>query len=261
MLTHIARNADSVVWRLEGAARGELRDQYPGGLEQRQGRHRGRGRPPGGRRWSLDVRRTSAGVERAMADLPAAAWDAPSRTSRGVVESSRDAVLSRWREVVVHHGDLGLAPVPFPPELVDAWLPRELPRLAERTRPRRVAGLDHRPGRPARAGALVAPTASAGRDERVARAVHRDAVGGRRARDARQRVAVVDQGAGTPGGAVPAEDPPDGVDGPAERRGGARDAGQARGVGAGEGRLGGDGSRGARSRRRSRSGRRRCCRR
>ena len=35
VLTHIARNADSLVWRLEGAARGELRDQYPGGLEQR----------------------------------------------------------------------------------------------------------------------------------------------------------------------------------------------------------------------------------
>jgi hypothetical protein len=50
-----------------------------------------------------------------------------------VLETSRDAVLSRWREVVVHHGDLGLAPVPFPPELVAAWLPKELPRLAERT--------------------------------------------------------------------------------------------------------------------------------
>ena len=44
--------------------------------------------------------------------------------------------------------------------------------------------------------------------------------------------------------AVPAEDPADGVDGAAERRGGARDGGQARGVGAGEGRLGGDRDRG-----------------
>ena len=70
-----------------------------------------------------------------MAELPAAAWDAPSRTSRGVVESSRDVVLSRWREVVVHHGDLGLGPVPLPLDLVDAWLPRELPRLAERADP------------------------------------------------------------------------------------------------------------------------------
>jgi maleylpyruvate isomerase len=82
-----------------------------------------------------DVQQTSAAVERTMAGLPVAAWDAPSRTSRGVVESSRDAVLSRWREVVVHHGDLGLGLVRFPPALIDAWLPRELPRLAERTDP------------------------------------------------------------------------------------------------------------------------------
>jgi maleylpyruvate isomerase len=134
VLTHIARNADSVVWRLEGAARGELRDQYPGGLEQRKGDiEAGAGRPASA--LVHDVRTSSTAVERVMADLPLAAWDAPSRTSRGVVETSRDAVLSRWREVVVHHGDLGLAPVPLPPALVDAWLPRELPRLMERGDP------------------------------------------------------------------------------------------------------------------------------
>jgi len=134
VLTHIARNADSVVWRLEGAARGQLRDQYPGGLEQRAAEiEAGAARPAAV--LVRDVQQTSAAVERTMAGLPVAAWDAPSRTSRGVVESSRDAVLSRWRETVVHHGDLGLGPVAFPPALIDAWLPRELPRLAERTDP------------------------------------------------------------------------------------------------------------------------------
>jgi len=134
VLTHLARNADSVVWRLEGAAAGELRDQYPGGQEQRRADiEAGAGRPAD--ELVLDVRRTAAAVDRVLADLPEAAWDAPSRTSKGVVESSRDAVLSRWRDVVVHHGDLGLGPVPFPPALIDAWLPRELPRLAARTDP------------------------------------------------------------------------------------------------------------------------------
>jgi len=134
VLTHIARNADSVVWRLEGAALGELRDQYPGGLEQRAGDiDAGAGRPAV--ELVDDVRLSASAVEEAMADLSPAAWDALSRTSRGVVESSRDAALSRWREVVVHHGDLGLAPVPLPPALVDVWLPRELPRLAERSDP------------------------------------------------------------------------------------------------------------------------------
>jgi maleylpyruvate isomerase len=134
VLTHVARNADSVVWRLEGAAVGELRDQYPGGLSQRAGDiDAGAGRPA--TELVRDVEQTSNAVARVMADLPAAAWDAPSRTSRGVVETSRDAVLSRWREVVVHHGDLGLGPVPLPPALVEVWLPRELRRLAERSDP------------------------------------------------------------------------------------------------------------------------------
>jgi maleylpyruvate isomerase len=134
VLTHIARNADSVVWRLEGAARGELRDQYPGGLDQR----RSEIEAGAGRRAAdlvADVRHSSAAVAQVMEALPDAAWDALSRTSRGVVEPSRDAVLSRWREVIVHHGDLGLDAVPLPPDLVAAWLPRELSRLGERTDP------------------------------------------------------------------------------------------------------------------------------
>ena len=131
VLTHVARNADSVVWRLEGAARGEVRDQYPGGLEQRRAEiEAGAGRPAS--ELVADVARNSTAVEEVMAALSPAAWDAPSRTARGVVEPSRDAVFSRWREVVVHHGDLGLGPVRWPPALVTPWLPRELPRLAER---------------------------------------------------------------------------------------------------------------------------------
>ena len=134
VLTHVARNADSLVWRLEGAARGELRDQYPGGLAQRSSDiEEGAGRPAA--ELVRDVRDTAGAVERTIAELPPAAWDAPSRTSRGVVEDSRDAVLSRWREVVVHHADLGLGPVPLPAGLVEVWLPRELPRLAERSDP------------------------------------------------------------------------------------------------------------------------------
>jgi maleylpyruvate isomerase len=134
VLTHLARNADSLVWRLEGAAQGEVRDQYPGGLERRAGDiEAGATRPAA--ELVRDVRQSADAVERIVADLSPAAWDAPSRTSRGVVEDSRDAVLSRWREVVVHHGDIGLRPVPLPPALVEVWLPRELPRLAERSDP------------------------------------------------------------------------------------------------------------------------------
>jgi maleylpyruvate isomerase len=131
VLTHIARNADSVVRRLDGAARRELLDQYAGGMEERRARiDEGAGRTAD--ELVADVRVSAAGVEVVMATLPEGAWDAPSRTSRGVVETSRDAVFSRWREVVIHHGDLGLSPVPLPPTLVGAWLPRELPLLSGR---------------------------------------------------------------------------------------------------------------------------------
>jgi maleylpyruvate isomerase len=134
LLTHLARNGDSVVWRLEGAACGELRDQYPGGLERRRADiESGAARPAA--ELVADVRASSAAVARVVAELPEAAWDAPSRTSRGVVEPSRDAVFSRWREVVVHHGDLGFRPVPLPAELVNEWLARELPGLSNRTDP------------------------------------------------------------------------------------------------------------------------------
>ena len=134
VLSHIARNAESVVWRLEGAAIGERRDQYPGGLEQRSG-DIASGATRSAHELVADVARTSAAVARAVTELPNPAWDAPSRTSRGVIEDSRAVVFSRWREVVVHHRDLGLGAVPFPEDLLAAWLPNELARLAERTDP------------------------------------------------------------------------------------------------------------------------------
>jgi maleylpyruvate isomerase len=134
LLTHIARNGDSVVWRLEGAARGELRDQYPGGLEQRRADiEAGASRPAAA--LVADVVTSADTVARVISELPDEAWDAPSRTSRGVIEDSRDCVFSRWREVAVHHGDLGFGVVPLPAPLVEEWLARELPRLSQRTDP------------------------------------------------------------------------------------------------------------------------------
>jgi maleylpyruvate isomerase len=125
-----------VVRRLDGAARGQVLDQYSGGVEGRAADiEAGAGRPA--TELVADVRTSAAAAERAMTELPPAAWDARSRTSRGVEESSRDVVFSRWREVAVHRGDLGLhpGPVPLPAALVDAWLPTELIGLSARTDP------------------------------------------------------------------------------------------------------------------------------
>jgi maleylpyruvate isomerase len=135
LLTHIARNCDSTTWRLEGSAIGEVRDQYPGGLEQRSGDIE-----TGAHRSAVelveDVRTSAETLERVMATLSDGAWDGLSRGSTGFVGTSRFVVFSRWREVVVHHGDLGVfGPIPLPPDLVTAWLPSEIEDLAERTEP------------------------------------------------------------------------------------------------------------------------------
>ena len=107
---------------------------------------------PAARRAELvaDVAATSAAVARVMAELPGGGVGrAVAHVARRRGDLAR-RVFSRWREVVVHHGDLGLGPVPLPPDLVEAWLPRELPRLAGADGPGRAAGLGHRPGGRAR---------------------------------------------------------------------------------------------------------------
>ena len=134
VLTHLARNADSVVRRLEGAIRGEVLDQYQGGLAGRSAAIEA-GANRSAAELVADVTATATAVDVLITTLPNQAWDASSRTSRGVLEDSRHVVFSRWREVVVHHGDLGLGPVPLPAALVNAWLPMELAALAQRCDP------------------------------------------------------------------------------------------------------------------------------
>ena len=136
LLTHLARNADSVVRRLEGARSGAVLDQYVGGSEGRAAAiEAGAGRAAA--ELVADVRVSSAAVQEVVASLPDAAWDARSRTVRGVEEDARAVVFSRWREVAVHRGDLGLTTgqVPLPAALVEAWLPVELAALGQRTDP------------------------------------------------------------------------------------------------------------------------------
>ncbi len=136
LLTHIARNADSVVRRLDGAARGEVLTQYAGGITGRQADiDAGADRPAG--ELVADVSTSADAVDRIMSTLPPSAWDALSITARGVEEDSRAVVFSRWREVAVHHGDLGLTSSgsPLPPDLVSEWLPSELSKLSGRCDP------------------------------------------------------------------------------------------------------------------------------
>jgi maleylpyruvate isomerase len=136
VLTHLARNADSVVRRLEGAKVGQIINQYPGGFEGRAADiELGAGRSA--QMIAADVVATNAQVLRVCATLDDAAWDAPSRDVAGVMKPSRDVLFSRWREIEVHRCDLGLGyqPADWPPLMVALWLPAELATLQTRSDP------------------------------------------------------------------------------------------------------------------------------
>jgi len=107
VLTHIARNADGVRAMVEGAQRGEVAEMYPGGFERRNADiARGAGRTA--EALIDDVRMSAARLELAFEANDDAAWDGEGITVFGPARI--DALpLRRWREVEVHHADLGLA--------------------------------------------------------------------------------------------------------------------------------------------------------
>jgi maleylpyruvate isomerase len=136
VLTHLARNADSVVRRLEAAVRGEIVDQYPGGFAGRSAEIE-MGASRSARDLVTDVALSGSRVIDACATLDDEAWDALSRDVSGLLRPSRDVLFSRWREVEVHRCDLGLGytSAHWPPLMVATWLPSEMAVLPERTDP------------------------------------------------------------------------------------------------------------------------------
>ena len=98
VLTHIARNADSMIRMLDGL------DQYDGGIEGRRADiEAGAGRPPG--ELIADVRSSIWRLEQRWAQERA--WDGPPAKAT-VGDVPRHVLPSRrWRETEVHHADLG----------------------------------------------------------------------------------------------------------------------------------------------------------
>ena len=106
VITHIARNAEGHVRMLEAASRGEVGLMYPGGLDQRtRDIEAGAGRPAA--ELAADVTASAAQIEAVWAGLPDRAWAGRGLTIAGELVMS-DLVFIRWREVTVHHADLGL---------------------------------------------------------------------------------------------------------------------------------------------------------
>jgi len=142
VLTHLARNADSVVRRLAEAVDGRLIEQYAGGDAGRAAAiEAGAGRPA--EALVADLTSADDAVERLFATLPAQAWELPvlrSDPAAGTVPAAR-LVYSRWREVEVHHVDLGLGYEPdrWPYGLIERMLPDLLAGLPDRAGPAALA--------------------------------------------------------------------------------------------------------------------------
>ncbi len=140
-MTHIARNADSVVRRLEASARGEHIDQYVGGQEARAKEiDSGAGRTFGALRDDVTV--TCALLESTAASLPPHAWGFHTTSVSGQSQDALTVLIRRQREVVLHHTDLGIGfePASWPLDLVDELMAEMLPALATRTDPASLVG-------------------------------------------------------------------------------------------------------------------------
>jgi maleylpyruvate isomerase len=108
-LTHIARNADSLRRMLDGARGGQVLDQYELGVEGRAADiEAGRDRPC--TFLVADVQAACALLEESWHALDDTTWAVgEGRYTTGERTSVRALPYRRWREVEIHHRDLGLA--------------------------------------------------------------------------------------------------------------------------------------------------------
>jgi maleylpyruvate isomerase len=134
VLTHLARQADSHVRMLEGAAGGDIVDQYEGGPEGRAAEiEAGAERPAVAQ--VADVAASIARLEATWDSMSEEVWARGfARATRGELVVCADLPFRRWREVEVHHADLGLdvGPESWSAPFVDSELPRTLAGLPAR---------------------------------------------------------------------------------------------------------------------------------
>jgi maleylpyruvate isomerase len=140
VLAHLARNADGGRGIAQAAARGEIGMQYPGGSDQRAaGIAAGRGVGAAG--LLADLRRSCDALMESWAKLPDDAWDRVGRSLTGQ-RTQRGWVWARWREVEVHHVDLGLgySAAEWPVVFVSRGLDDSFAELPSRANVRRLPG-------------------------------------------------------------------------------------------------------------------------
>jgi maleylpyruvate isomerase len=139
VLTHLARNADSVVRRLEGAERGVQVEQYAGGQLGRA-REIELGAQRSTRAIVDDLVQADRRLDAALVAASDEVWDQEVAAGGGGLVTASRLAFARWREVEIHHVDLGLGyrSDDWPERLVTAMLGRALAGLPARADPRHL---------------------------------------------------------------------------------------------------------------------------
>jgi maleylpyruvate isomerase len=143
VVTHLARNADSVVRRLDAVIEGRVVEQYEGGAEGRTAEIEAGADRPATELYD-DLVRANQAVDGLFARVPDEAWERPFATSNAKAEFTQRPAsflpFTRWREVETHHVDLGIGyePAGWPDALIDRWLPGLLEELRERADSRQL---------------------------------------------------------------------------------------------------------------------------
>jgi maleylpyruvate isomerase len=110
LLGHVARNADALCNLLHWAATGIETPMYPSPDAREQGIVASATQSP--QQLRDDVATTTARLDRSIAELPEAAWQAPVRTAQGRSVPGAEVPWMRVRELFVHAVDLD-GPVSF----------------------------------------------------------------------------------------------------------------------------------------------------
>ena len=129
VLTHLARNANANQSMIEGAAAGEARPMYPSAQHRNDDINRGASRSA--QELLDDLRNAIWSLESCWAQLSEDAWNGHGLVASGQLPI-RIIPMRRWREVEVHHADLGrrFGPSDWSPDYVkydlrtrtDEWL-------------------------------------------------------------------------------------------------------------------------------------------
>jgi maleylpyruvate isomerase len=143
VLTHLARNADGFRALFEGAGRGEVAAMYPGGFEQRTADIEAGALMPAAA-LVHDVRTAIWKLDAAWVGLSAAGWAGRGRLLNGDDVPVIVLPFRRWREVEIHHADLGLSGFTFD-DWSDAYVAKELGDQLGRWRSRTPMGMSDLP--------------------------------------------------------------------------------------------------------------------